>query len=65
MISGHRITRVEQPLSRKTLKRMGDELVRLCDGIEKHGLVDYQCGVWEDEIEACKRNAGPNQIHLR
>lgn len=29
---------------------MGDELVRLCDGIERHGLVDYQYGVWEEQI---------------
>ncbi|KAK8145817.1 hypothetical protein G3M48_003937 [Beauveria asiatica] len=42
---------VLQPLSIRTVKRMGDELVRLCDGIERHGLVDYQFGVWEDEIE--------------
>ncbi|KAJ3496124.1 hypothetical protein NLG97_g2894 [Lecanicillium saksenae] len=40
-----------QPLSMRTIKRMGDELIRLCDGIERHGLVDYQFGVWEDEIE--------------
>lgn len=32
------------------LVRMGDELVRLCDSMEKHGLVDYQMGVWEEEI---------------
>ncbi|OAA45306.1 hypothetical protein BBO_03884 [Beauveria brongniartii RCEF 3172] len=44
---------VLQPLSIRTVKRMGDELVRLCDGIERHGLVDYQFGVWEDEIETC------------
>ncbi|PQK11682.1 hypothetical protein BB8028_0003g03060 [Beauveria bassiana] len=42
---------VLQPLSIRTIKRMGDELIRLCDGIERHGLVDYQFGVWEDEIE--------------
>ncbi|KAJ6787330.1 hypothetical protein PWT90_06530 [Aphanocladium album] len=42
---------VPQPLSLRTVKRMGDELIRLCDGIERHGLVDYQFGVWEDEIE--------------
>ncbi|KAK3190556.1 hypothetical protein K4F52_003246 [Lecanicillium sp. MT-2017a] len=54
MTSGQRVTRVHQPLSRGTLTKMGDELIRLCDGIERHGLVDYQCGVWEDEIEACK-----------
>ncbi len=47
-------TIVLQPLSLRIVKRMGDELIRLCDGIERHGLVDYQFGVWEDEIESCK-----------
>jgi hypothetical protein len=32
------------------LKRMAKELIRLCDNIEKHGLVDYQYGVWEERI---------------
>ena len=32
------------------LERMGDALVEACDGIEKYGLVDYQMGVWEEEI---------------
>ncbi|MCJ1354348.1 MAG: hypothetical protein MMC33_004336 [Icmadophila ericetorum] len=32
------------------LNRMGRELIRLCDGMERHGLVDYQMGVWEEEI---------------
>ncbi|MCJ1302318.1 hypothetical protein MMC08_005121 [Hypocenomyce scalaris] len=32
------------------LERMGRELVRLCDIMERHGLVDYQMGVWEEEI---------------
>ncbi|KAJ4145769.1 hypothetical protein LMH87_004605 [Akanthomyces muscarius] len=45
-------TIVLQPLSLRIVKRMGDELIRLCDGIERHGLVDYQFGVWEDEIES-------------
>lgn len=45
---------VSRPLSLKTVYRMGDELIRLCDGIEQYGLVDYQLGVWEDEIEICK-----------
>ncbi|OAQ96181.1 hypothetical protein LLEC1_02811 [Akanthomyces lecanii] len=43
---------VLQPLSLRMVRRMGDELIRLCDGIERHGLVDYQFGVWEDEIES-------------
>jgi hypothetical protein len=32
------------------MEAMGKELVRLCDNMEKHGLVDYQMGVWEEEI---------------
>ncbi|KAF2087138.1 hypothetical protein K490DRAFT_73946 [Saccharata proteae CBS 121410] len=32
------------------LEHLGKELVRLCDSMEKHGLVDYQMGVWEEEI---------------
>ncbi|KAK7706066.1 hypothetical protein SLS57_009847 [Botryosphaeria dothidea] len=34
------------------LESMGKELVGLCDSMEKHGLVDYQMGVWEEEIVA-------------
>lgn len=34
----------------ETLQAMIDELVRLCDLIEQHGLVDYDRGVWEEEI---------------
>lgn len=34
----------------ETLSGLSSELVRLCDGVEKHGLVDYQMGVAEDEI---------------
>lgn len=36
------------------LEKMGSELVRLCDGMEKYGLVDYQMGVWEEEIISSK-----------
>ncbi|KAF3935507.1 hypothetical protein ABW19_dt0200696 [Dactylella cylindrospora] len=32
------------------LEKMGGELLRHCDNMEKHGLVDYQMGVWEEEI---------------
>ncbi|KAL1641835.1 hypothetical protein SLS58_005877 [Diplodia intermedia] len=34
------------------MENMGKELVGLCDSMEKHGLVDYQMGVWEEEIVA-------------
>ncbi|KKZ61278.1 hypothetical protein EMCG_04086 [[Emmonsia] crescens] len=37
-------------LTEDILNKMGRELVRLCDRMEQHGLVDYQMGVWEEEI---------------
>jgi hypothetical protein len=37
-------------LSREAMKDMVDELVRLGDGIERHGLLDYGIGVWEERI---------------
>ena len=37
-------------LPKESLEEMGNELVSLCDGLEKHGLVDYQMGVSEQEI---------------
>jgi hypothetical protein len=47
-------------LREETLERMGRELVRLCDNMERHGLVDYQMGVWEEEIID-----GTNQVDTR
>jgi hypothetical protein len=40
----------QQLLSEQQLKKMGDELVQLCNIIERHGLVDYEYGVWEERI---------------
>lgn len=37
-------------LDTETMEQMGKELVQLCDRLEEHGLVDYQMGVWEEEI---------------
>ena len=37
-------------VSEESLKKMGKEIVRLCDGIERHGLVDYEYGVWEELV---------------
>jgi hypothetical protein len=34
------------------METMARELIRLCDHMEKHGLVDYQMGIWEEEIIA-------------
>ncbi|KAK8029407.1 hypothetical protein PG993_010698 [Apiospora rasikravindrae] len=37
-------------VSKESLKKMGKEMVRLCDETERHGLVDYEYGVWEELI---------------
>ena len=50
MDSGQPLNLPPNLLQADYLGRMGDELVRLCDTMEKHGLVDYQLGVWEEEI---------------
>lgn len=49
--------RANQPLreprsimTQQNLETLSRELVRLCDSVEKHGLVDYQMGVAEEEI---------------
>ncbi|GAB0133357.1 hypothetical protein EsDP_00001769 [Epichloe bromicola] len=52
MTSGEQVSRSQRLMTEETVQKMGDELVRLCDGVERHGLVDYQYGVWEEQIEA-------------
>ncbi|KAH2178202.1 hypothetical protein KXV74_004456, partial [Aspergillus fumigatus] len=37
-------------LSSDRLDDMGRKLIQLCDQMEQHGLVDYQMGIWEEEI---------------
>ncbi|KND93852.1 hypothetical protein TOPH_01733 [Tolypocladium ophioglossoides CBS 100239] len=52
MESGQQLSESQRLMPEETLNKMGDELIRLCDGIERHGLVDYQYGVWEEQIES-------------
>lgn len=37
-------------LSSDMMENMGKELIQLCDQMEQYGLVDYQMGIWEEEI---------------
>ncbi|KAJ5778955.1 hypothetical protein N7457_006675 [Penicillium paradoxum] len=37
-------------LRRDRMENMGRDLIQLCDQLEPHGLVDYQMGIWEEEI---------------
>ncbi|KUI57954.1 hypothetical protein VP1G_05217 [Cytospora mali] len=63
MESGRQLGRTQSRITLEGLNKMGDELIRLCDGIERHGLVDYQYGVWEEQItevllECCELYGG-------
>lgn len=37
-------------LTGKNIQGLIDKLIQLCDAIEKHGLVDYEMGIWEEQI---------------
>jgi hypothetical protein len=37
-------------MTAQSLDQLSRELIRLCDSVERHGLVDYQMGVAEEEI---------------
>jgi hypothetical protein len=50
--TGHRAPPPQSLIDETTLDRMGDYIVQNCDLIEKHGLVDYEMGVWEEQIIA-------------
>lgn len=52
MESGQQLQRSQSVISQEGLEKMGKELVRLCDSVERHGLVDYQYGVAEERIIA-------------
>ena len=48
-IAGHQSSQVSL-LPRDRMESMGKALIQLCDQLEQHGLVDYQMGIWEEEI---------------
>lgn len=37
-------------LNDDVMDNLGKELIQLCDRVEQFGLVDYQMGIWEEEI---------------
>lgn len=49
-IQDHPLLESQSIMSVQALERLSSELVRLCDGIERFGLVDYQMGVEEEDI---------------
>jgi hypothetical protein len=48
--SGQRIQAPQSLISQDFIHKMAGDLIRMCDGIEKHGLIDYQYGVEEEQI---------------
>ncbi|KAL9115597.1 MAG: hypothetical protein Q9187_007249, partial [Circinaria calcarea] len=48
--TGHPPPAPQSMIREEFLERMGKEITRHCDVLEKSGLVDYQMGVWEEEI---------------
>jgi hypothetical protein len=48
--SGQRIQPPQSLMSQDFINKMAKDLIRMCDAIEKHGLVDYQYGVAEEQI---------------
>ena len=48
--SGQRIQPPQSLMSQDFIKKMAKDLIRMCDSVEKHGLVDYQYGVAEERI---------------
>lgn len=53
------LSRGQSLITEDNLQKMGDDLIRLCDNIERHGLVDYQYGVWEQQIEESRSTPLP------
>lgn len=41
-------------LTKDRMEGIGRDLIQLCDQLEQHGLVDYQMGIWEEEILSSK-----------
>jgi hypothetical protein len=48
--SGQRIQSPQTLMTQDFINKMAKDLIRMCDAVEKHGLVDYQYGVAEEQI---------------
>src|SRR5438105_194234 len=48
--SGQRIQPPHTLMTQDFISKMAKDLIRMCDSIERHGLVDYQYGVEEENI---------------
>ena len=54
-------------LSIEALIGLGNDLIQIGDGLEKYGLVDYQVGIWEKEIESselpCRKSLNLSDVN--
>jgi hypothetical protein len=48
--TGERVQHPQSLMSQEFIDKMAKDLIRMCDVIEKHGLIDYQYGVAEEQI---------------
>ena len=48
--TGQRVQQPQSLMSQEFITKMAKDLIRMCDLVEKHGLVDYQYGVAEEQI---------------
>lgn len=62
--SGQALHDSQSIISTQALEQLARELVRLCDDVEKHGLVDYQMGVAEENIMDRECNSYPLPFSL-
>lgn len=54
MMQGIQLREPQSIMNLRDLERLSSEIVRLCDSVENHGLVDYQMGVSEEDIMDCE-----------
>lgn len=52
--TGQRIQHPQNIMTQDFISKMAKDLIRMCDAVEKHGLVDYQYGVAEEQIITSK-----------
>jgi hypothetical protein len=57
MESGQQLGRSQTLLSQESLEHLGRKLIEMGDKLEKHGLVDYERGVWEERIVNSKSSS--------
>jgi hypothetical protein len=48
--SGQQIHYPETLMTQDFINKIAKDLIRMCDAVEKHGLVDYQYGFAEEQI---------------